>query len=141
MGLDNSLDIERQQAIIAGERALKYLQEADSFLNDARLWGNLDLLGDDVLFGLMKHSKIKDANRCLDRAKENLRVFKKELEDIHFDDSIQFEVGSFLAFADIFFDDIFSDIMVQSKIRKARTQVNEAKSRVIQMLAYLRYKY
>lgn len=39
---------------------------------------------------------------------------------------LRMEIGSFLSFADFFFDDIVSDYLVQSKIEDAREQVDDA---------------
>lgn len=51
---------------------------------------------------------------------------------------IGINMGDFLSFADYFSDDFIADWMVQSKISRAREQVEEAILRVDQILSRLR---
>lgn len=51
---------------------------------------------------------------------------------------IGINMGDFLSFADDFSDDFIADWMVQSKISRAREQVEEAILRVDQILSRLR---
>ena len=46
-------------------------------------------------------------------------------------------LGDFLSFADYFFDGIIADIMVQSRIKEAKKQVEDAIRRVQYILAQL----
>lgn len=48
------------------------------------------------------------------------------------------EVGSFLSFADFFFDGFVADYLVQSKISDAKGQVSDAIRRVEQILRDLK---
>ena len=114
---------ERQEAVRAGERALESLRDAEHYLGGARLWGIVDLFGGSGLSGLVKHVRIGEASRCLERAKSDLRLFQKELRDV---DAIRIDIGGFLTFADFFFDGIIADWLVQSKIQEARRQVADA---------------
>lgn len=63
---------------------------------------------------------------------------QKELRDIQIPMDLKLEVSEFLSFADIFFDNIFVDYMVQSKIAEARAQVDDAVFRVESILMDLR---
>ena len=47
-------------------------------------------------------------------------------------------MGDFLSFADYFFDGFLADMMVQSRIREAQRQVNDAIYRVENILSRLR---
>ncbi len=126
---------ERQEAIRAGERALRSLQDAEHYLGGARLWGIVDLFGGGGLSGLLKHAKINDATKALNKAKADLRVFQKELRDVN---DLDIDIGGFLTFADFFFDGVIADWFVQSKIQKARKQVADAISQVEWILGSLR---
>lgn len=128
---------ERQEAIRAGERALNSLRDAEHYLGGARLWGIVDLLGGGGLSGLLKHAKIHDASRSMERAKADLLAFQRELRDVDIAD-LRIDIGGFLTFADFFFDGLVADWLVQSKIQNARRQVAEAITRVEQILAALR---
>lgn len=129
---------ERQEAIRAGERALNSLRDAEHYLGGARLWGIVDLFGGGGLSGLLKHSKLSDASRSVERAKADLRSFQKELGDVAGLENMQVDIGGFLTFADFFFDGLIADWLVQSKIQNARRQVSEAIARVEQILTVLR---
>ena len=128
-------EMERQEAIRAGERALTSLRDAEHYLGGARLWGIVDLFGGGGLSGLIKHAEISKATQSLERAKSDLRLFQKELRDV---DAIRIDIGGFLTFADFFFDGIIADWLVQSKIQEARRQVADAINQVEWILGSLR---
>lgn len=128
---------ELNEAIYAGEAALKSLRQSQKYLNSAGNWGLLDIFGGKNTSGLIKHLKLNSANNCLNQAKADLRRFRQELDDI--DDYIpDMELGGFLTFADFFFDGLLADIFVQSKIGEMKRQVNDAIVRVESILRRLR---
>ncbi len=129
---------EMNEAIVAGERALSSLKMAQSQLNSARTWGFFDMFGGGLLSSAIKHSKINEASRYMERAKSDLLVFQRELRDVSISMNLQMEVGGFLSFADFFFDGIVADYLVQSKIADAREQVEDAISMVESILRNLR---
>ena len=51
---------------------------------------------------------------------------------------LRIDIGSFLSFADFFFDNFFVDWMVQSKIDQAKSQVSQAIRQVEGILTELR---
>lgn len=117
---------EMEEAIWAGERALQSLRIAQSQLNGARNWGLFDMFGGGFLSSAIKHSKMNDATRYMENAKRDLLVFQRELKDVSIPLNLRMEIGSFLSFADFFFDGFVADYLVQSKIAEAREQVDEA---------------
>lgn len=129
---------EINEAIVAGERALNSLYHAQDKLNSAKGWGLLDLLGGGFITGMIKHSRIDDASRCMEEAKYYLKAFQKELSDIDLSMDLRMEVGSFLSFADFFFDGLVADYLVQSKIEDAREQVADAIDMISNVLCKLR---
>ena len=131
-------EAEIREAIDAGERALRSLQEARDNLGSARGWGIIDMLGGRGLSGLIKHVKIGDAKSSLSRAKADLERFSEELSDVQDLQGLNIEIGDFLTFADFFFDGFLADIMVQSKIRQAQENIDDAISRVEILLGRLR---
>ncbi|MDO4275363.1 MAG: hypothetical protein Q4D16_16975 [Eubacteriales bacterium] len=129
---------EVQEAIDAGERALYSLRAAQEKLHSARNWGIFDMLGGGFFSDMMKHSKMNDASRYMESAKEDLLIFQRELRDIQVPLDFRMDVGSFLTFADFFFDGIVADYLVQSKISEAREQVDDAVDRVSALLGELK---
>lgn len=130
--------IEIREAIAAGERALNSLYAAQSKLKSARGWGIFDLFGGGLLSDMVKHSKINDAFTCMEAAKRDLQVFKKELADVSMSYNLRMDVGGFLTFADFFFDGFIADYLVQTKIAQAREQVDDAIEKVSGILAELK---
>lgn len=129
---------EMNEAIQAGERALSSLRTAQSQLNSARSWGIFDIFGGGVFSSAIKHSKINDASRYMEDAKRDLLIFQRELKDVNIPLNLRMEVGSFLSFADFFFDGFIADYLVQSKISEAREQVDDAINMVENILRDLR---
>lgn len=129
---------EINEAIAAGEQALNSLYAAQEKLDSAKGWGWADLLGGGFLTGMIKHSRIEDASRCMEDAKYHLKVFQKELNDIHLSMDLRMEVGGFLSFADFFFDGLVADYLVQSKIEDARRQVADAINMISDIVRNLR---
>lgn len=136
--MDQQRDIEIREAIEAGRNALRSLQAAEQNLGSAGNWGIADMLGGGFITTMMKHSKIDDASEYMERARGDLRRFQKELRDIQVNTDFNLDIGDFLKFADFFFDGFIADYMVQSKIRDAERQIQEAKLRVENILTQLR---
>ena len=116
---------EVREALHAGKQALMSLQEAQRYLNSAGNWGIVDILGGGLITDLIKHSKMNNAQQCMETAKRDLRQFQQELDDV--DEYLpNINVGDFLTFADFFFDGFITDIFVQSRISDSKKQVAEA---------------
>ena len=129
---------EMEEAIQAGERALKSLRIAQSQLNGAKNWGLFDMFGGGLISSVMKHSKMNDASRYMEEAKRDLLTFQKELRDVSVPLNLKIEVGSFLSFADFFFDGFVADYLVQSKISESREQIDYAIYKVENILNELK---
>ena len=130
------IDRERQEAIDAGERALDSLYGVRKELESAGNWGLLDMFGGGMFTTFVKHSKMNDAQRYMERAKRDLAAFSRELADVS--ETLNINTGDFLSFADYFFDGFVADMMVQSRIHDAQRQVDDAIYRVESILSRLR---
>lgn len=117
---------EIHEAINAADDALIALRNAEKSLSSAGNWGIWDMLGGGMISTFFKHDKINRAQEELEEARNRLRIFRNELADLGSTADFDLDVGGFLRFADYFFDDFFSDWMVQSKIRKGQQQVHQA---------------
>ena len=131
---------EMKEALDAGERALSSLRKAQEKLNSAGNWGLFDMFGGGLFSTIMKRSKMDDAQQLMEAAKTDLKRFQKELKDVNIPLDLRMEVGSFLSFADFFFDGFVADYLVQSKISEAKEQVSDAIIRVEQILNELKRK-
>ncbi|NCB92688.1 MAG: hypothetical protein EOM40_09005 [Clostridia bacterium] len=121
---------EIREARAVGQQALASLEDARNLLDSAGNWGLLDMFGGGLISGMMKHSKMNNANEQMERARYLLQNFQKELRDIDVPGSFRVNVSDFLVFADFFFDGLIADWLVQSKISEAESQVVEAMEKV-----------
>ena len=131
---------EIDEAIVAGERALQSLKSAQEKLNSAGKYGVWDILGGGFFVTMMKHSKLEDAQSHMNDAQYYLKVFQKELKDVNISFLSRIDIEVVLSFADIFWDGLFSDCLVQSKISETKTRVNETIIKVEQILDMLKNK-
>ena len=117
---------EIQQAIAAADHALDCLYAAQRYLGSASGWGIVDMLGGGFLTTLIKRSKMSNASYCIQEAKAAMATFRRELADVDQAMPLAIDEGDFWTFADFFFDGFFADVMVQSQISRARSQVEDA---------------
>ena len=96
------------------------------------------MFGGGLFSTMIKRSKMDDAQNLMEAAKTDLKRFQKELKDVNIPLDLRMEVGSFLSFADFFFDGFVADYLVQSKISDAKEQVSDAIIRVEQILSELK---
>ena len=118
--------VEINEAIIAGKRALSALKEARQSLKCASDWGIADLVGGGFFINMIKHSKLEDASQKLESAKQHIQVFQQELSDVVLPYEIHIRVDGFLTFADFFFDGLIADWLVQSRLKEAREEIDNA---------------
>ncbi len=139
---DISENKEIREAIQAGEAALSSLKNAREKLDSAKNWGIFDIVGGGFVSSLIKHSRMDDAQEYMEEAKQNLRRFEKELQDVSLSDSFarssSIDISSFVRFADSFFDNMILDFYVQSQIRQALDAVENAIRQVEDILTALR---
>ena len=127
-------DRERDEAISAGKRAKRSLENALAALDSARDWGIFDILGGGLISTLAKHSKMDKASDYIEEAKEDLKAFGRELGDIKEYTNIDLSTGDFWGFADWFFDGLFADWAMQDRINEARSQIQQAIRKVDSIL-------
>lgn len=130
---------EINEAVVSGERALESLRTAKSKLDSARAWGIYDMIGGGFLSGMIKHGQMDQANEWMDRANHDLRNFAKELRDVP-GEYLHIQTGDFISMLDIFCDNFFSDIMVQSRINDARARLDQTISSVQEAVRALKKK-
>lgn len=128
---------ERREAREAGERALKSLKEARGYLAKASSWGLVDLFGGNFISGALKHAHLGEAREAIVQAKRDIQAFQQELGDVRDVEHLKIDVDGFLEFADFVFDGAIADILVQSKIEKAKDSVDDAIASIEQALKEL----
>lgn len=118
--------IEIQEALAASDDALFYLQKAKDSMKSAQNWGLWDMFGGGLLSTFVKHNKMDTAQNDVENAKYALDKLSRELDDLDEVMNIELKLDGFASFADYFFDDLFSDWYVQSKIGNGLHKIEDA---------------
>lgn len=129
---------EIREAVAAGEKSLRSLEEVREKLQSAKNWGTWDILGGGLISNIGKHSAIDEANKIAVDVQEDLRSFTKELADVNEFTDIQVNLSSFASFADFFFDGIFADWFVQTKINDSLDNVNSTMYKIDEIIINLK---
>ena len=104
-------------------------------MQSAKNWGTIDLLGGDFISSMAKHQKVDEAQKQFTRVSNLLVSFNKELEDINMS-SLNFSTS--MKTFDIFFDNIFTDISVNSQISKSYDDIRKLEKNVNDILINLK---
>jgi hypothetical protein len=128
---------EVDEAIRAGRAAIEALDDAERNISSARNFGIWDMLGGGFISSMIKHSKMDEAQRCMERAQFALQNFRKELADVQMDADLKINSDSLIKFLDIWCDNFFVDLMVQSKIKEAQENIRKAKRNVQETISRL----
>ena len=126
---------ELDEAVWEGKKAEQIADRILDSLSDAGGWGTWDMLGGGLLADMAKHSHLDEAQDQVECLQSALRRFKTELADVKILADMQVNIDGFLRFADYFFDGLFADWTVMSKISDAKKQVENVKNQ-INMLLY-----
>ncbi|MDO5411706.1 MAG: hypothetical protein Q4F21_14885 [Lachnospiraceae bacterium] len=128
---------EIDEAIVAGRSAVQALNRAESALEGARSFGLWDMFGGGFISGMMKHSKMNDAQYELENAQRELARFKKELSDVQMTGTINIRFDGLVKFVDLFCDNVLVDMMVQSKIKDMLNHLRDTRAQVEQTIRRL----
>ncbi len=104
------------------DRAIFLLKKAEDSLSGAKLLGIWDILGGGMFSSIFKHSAIHDAKRYAEEADSILSSIDWTFLRAKAPDM---DVGSILTVLDCFFDSFIADIFVQSKISKAKREIED----------------
>lgn len=129
--------VEMDEAIEAGRLANSALSRALEKLRSAKSMSTWDtFFGGGLIVTAMKHGNINESEDALHQAQLHLRRFETELADVNeFSSSgLVVERGSFLTFADYFFDDIFSEWTIHSRINSSLDNVEATKNQVANII-------
>lgn len=129
---------ELQEAIDASVHVIKRTEQTLSELQDAKNLGVWDMVGGGLLVTMAKRDHMAKAQALINELNSSLKRFSKELKDVNMTMSTQIDIGSYLNFADYFFDGLFVDIMVQDKINAALDNVRGLHQNVNHLQSHLK---
>ncbi|AGZ41288.1 hypothetical protein [Actinoplanes friuliensis] len=125
----------------AARAAAQALGEANQLLESAHGWSTADtFLGGGGLSSMIKHSRLDDAAARAAEADRRLAVLRAELRDV--DSALpslaaQLELGGFTRFADVWLDNIFTDLSVRGQIKDGLGRLGDAAQQVGRIRAAL----
>lgn len=122
--------IEWQQAKHAAEDALRAIDAADAKLRNAKGWGIFDMIGGGLISSLIKRSRIQETNALLGDVERSLAVLSKELKDVSYTSPTGASESFGAMMLDIAFDNIFTDIFVQSELNQIGRQLSQLREDV-----------
>lgn len=110
----------------SGKIASKKLSMASLALQEAKNWGNWDMMHKrHRMSDYYKHSAIDDAKQFAFEAKRALIAYERDLDDLGIPlNTPQLDISSLSSFLDIFFDNLITDWIFQQKIKKTLSSIN-----------------
>lgn len=129
--------LEIDEAIKAGEEALRSIEHTINELEKAEGWGVVDILGGGLLTTSIKYSHIDEAGKFAEETQRTLGKFKREMSDITMITGAEVSIGAFDTFADYFFDGLIFDWVVQSEIGKSLDAVKNTKNQIDKAMSKL----
>lgn len=116
---------ELQEAKDAANKVIEKIDIALDTLDSAKFWGMWDMFGGEFFSSWKKRNKIEKANRYIEGITDSVKDLEKELKDV--DMVLPEEISNTMgdrAF-DIWFDNIFTDMKVQRKIKGSIRELKE----------------
>ena len=127
----NGSDSERiGRALHLVNQMIPLADEAEKQFKSARNWGVVDIFGGGLFTNLMKHSKLNNASSVMNQINALLQQLNGELEHIVIPTDFSMNTATFATFADFFFDGIFADSYMQSKIVSSLKQVRQLQDKL-----------
>lgn len=132
------LSAEAREAYEAGAAALDLLTHAQQLLGSAGSWSTWDTFGGGgLLTDMVKYDKLDQVSEVLRAADIALGQFSRELADLEVAGVGGVEVDGMTRTFDVFFDNIFTDLAVRSRIRDAESRVEHSIGAVTRTLERL----
>jgi hypothetical protein len=131
---------ETEEALEAAGAALNALSLVQDRLGSAAGWSTYDTwFGGGAIASSVKHSRLDEAAQAAAEADRCLAVLRTELADVG-DPGLtgpQLQIGGGTRFADVWFDNIFTDLAVADRIRQAQQNVARSLDAVQQLRSRL----
>ena len=134
---------EIEEAMEAGNMALSKLTDAGAALHEAHSYSTWDtFLGGGFIATALKHEKLNETNSTIHDAQMALQRFHNELLDVKEmrQDALVVDTDGFVLFTDYFFDNIFTDWSIHSKITTSMNQISRVQDDVANTIQELEQK-
>ena len=135
-------DKELVEAYEAGVVAAKWLAAAEAKFSSARSWSNWDSFGGGGLItDMVKYDRVDEATASLRACNQALQALSRELTDLGMAAVGAVQVDGLTRGFDVWFDNIFSDLSVRSRIINAHQRVQQLRAAVAQVVEQLRVEH
>ena len=118
--------VEIEEALTAADHVLLTAQDAADSLGSAESWATWDIwFGGGIITHSIKYSHIDKAENCFNRLSAQIETLCAELKDVQ-DFAMQdfIQISSTQRAIDFWFDNIFTDLSVRSKVRENAEKVH-----------------
>ena len=112
-----------EELLDLADAALKNLREAYDFLEEAKEWGIIDMVGGGLIITGVKHHKIAKAQTEMDQAVDYIRKLEKKLEYTDYTAKMNLFSGSMMIVMDFLLDNPITDILEQNHIKEMMEDV------------------
>ena len=131
---------ELEEALSAGNAALRAADEVVNSLRGAVDWSALDLLSSNRFTDSAKQEKLDEVQKNIEELQVHLQKFNKELSDVTLRSNMQSQIDSMLRFTESFFDSIFSDTDIFDRVKQANLQLDHTRNQILGILRQLQTK-
>jgi len=115
--------ISLHEALREGVEVLKKLNDAKSYMNKAKNWGEYDLSGGGIAATVEEYHYLDEAQEILRNVQWGLRKFHNALNQLGLHEDK--EISKFLKISDYWIDGIFIELSLQSAIKKLIESIND----------------
>ncbi|MGO4927007.1 hypothetical protein ACTQ5J_00200 [Fundicoccus sp. Sow4_F4] len=119
MDMNKELKDVKDQAEIVRTLIEQALEKIDS----ARNWGLYDIFAGGMISSMVKRGRMKESNQLMEEIELALQRLQKEYGDINLELPEQLNLDFASEMFDVWFDNIFTDLSVQSNLKKRREQL------------------
>ena len=119
------------------DRLLPLVDEAERKFKSARNWGFLDILGGGFIVDMIKHYKIDSASSLMNEINYLLQKLSAKLKTQEFSTDYRIHKGTFSTIADFAFDNVLTDVYMQTKIAGSLNMIRDLKFRLLSLRSSL----
>ena len=121
---------EIQQALDEGEKSVYIIDDVLRYLDKAQDMCTVDFFMDNILVDMVKHENLDNAQQAVYELQAQLRKFRSELVDVNISADVQVDLDEFTKFADIFWDNWFTDWDTADKVNQSIRNVRSIRRQV-----------
>ncbi|WP_243059122.1 hypothetical protein [Nocardioides sp. SR21] len=128
---------EIDDALEAIRKALYALNQAEERLRDARTWSTYDSWFGGFAASVLKRQKVDRADQSVRSVDYALAEVRRELADVDIHDVGGLGVGSTARTLDVWFDNLFTDLWIGRRLKKAQERSSRISRALVTMQSQL----